>query len=42
MVRFVYALIGDAIIVAIQSYADDGQVKEVNNEMGTKAIPLLW
>lgn len=30
MVRFVYAVIGDEIIVAIQTYTDDGQVQRSN------------
>lgn len=30
MVRFVYAVIGDAIIVAIQTYTDDGQIQRSN------------
>ena len=30
MVRLVYAVIGDEIIVAIQTYTDDGQVQRSN------------
>lgn len=27
MARFAYAVIGDVVIVAIQTYTDDGQIK---------------
>jgi len=30
MARFVYAVIGDETIVAIQTYTDDGQIQRSN------------